>query len=65
MGLLKKINKIIFINVGGRKEKLLFLFVFSTYLPVFLLKFRSGDLVGCGILELKIPHPMSTQWAYC
>ena len=30
-------------------KKLLFLFVFSTYLPVFLLKFWSGDLVGCGI----------------
>ena len=26
-----------------------FLFVFSTYLPVFSLKFRSGELVGCGI----------------
>ena len=25
------------------------MFVFSTYLPVFLLKFRSGELVGCGI----------------
>ena len=31
------------------KKNLLFLFVFSTYLPVFLLKFRSGDLVGCRI----------------
>ena len=28
---------------------LLFVFIFSTYLPVFLLKFRSGELVGCGI----------------
>ena len=25
------------------------MFVFLTYLPVFLLKFRSGELVGCGI----------------
>ena len=25
------------------------MFVFSTYLPVFLLKFRSGELVGCVI----------------
>ena len=25
------------------------MFVFSTYLIVFLLKFRSGELVGCGI----------------
>ena len=49
MGLLKKINKIIFINFGGRKEKNYFLFVFSTYLPVFLLKFWLGELVGCKI----------------
>ena len=49
MGLLRKINKIIFINIGGRKEKTTFLFIFSTYLPVFLLKFQSGELVGCGI----------------
>ena len=31
------------------RKKLLFVFVFSTYLPVFLLKFRLGELVGCGI----------------
>ena len=31
------------------KRKLLFLFIFSTYLIVFLLKFRSRELVGCGI----------------
>ena len=31
------------------RKKLLFVFVFSTYLPVFLLKFRSRELVGCGI----------------
>ena len=30
-------------------KKLLFLFVFSTYIPVFLLKFRSRELVGCRI----------------
>ena len=30
-------------------KKIVFLFVFSTYLPVFLLKFRSRELVGCGI----------------
>ena len=28
-------------------KKTIFLFVFSTYLPVFLLKFRLGELVGC------------------
>ena len=38
------------INLGiAIIKKLLFLFVFSTYLPMFLLKFRSGELVGCGI----------------
>ena len=31
------------------RKKLLFVFVFSTYLPVFLLKFQSGELVGCRI----------------
>ena len=31
------------------KKKTTFLFVFSTYLPVFLLKFRLGELVGWGI----------------
>ena len=31
------------------KKKNYFLFVFSTYLLVCLLKFRLGDLVGCGI----------------
>ena len=31
------------------KRKLLFLFVILTHLPMFLLKFWSGELVGCGI----------------
>ena len=31
------------------KKKLPFLFIFSTYLPLFLLKFRLVELVGCGI----------------
>ena len=31
------------------KKKTTFLFVFLTYLPVFLLKIRLGELVGCGI----------------
>ena len=35
-------------------KKLLFLFVFSTYLPVFLLKFRSGEFFGCGINEYPL-----------
>ena len=36
------------INLGiGIIKKLLFLFVFLTYLPMILLKFRSGELVGC------------------
>ena len=37
------------LGIGIIKKKLHFLFVFSTYLPVFLLKFRSEELVGCGI----------------
>ena len=38
------------INLGiGIIKKLLFLFIFLTYLPVFLLKFRSRELVGYGI----------------
>ena len=31
------------------KQKTTFLFVFLTYLPAFLLKFRSGELIGRGI----------------
>ena len=31
------------------KKTIFCLFVFSTYLPVFLLIFRSGELVGCEI----------------
>ena len=49
IGLLKTINKIIFINFQEEKKKTTLLFVFSTYLLVFLLKFRSRELVGCGI----------------
>ena len=37
------------LGIGIIKKKLFFLFVFLTYLPMFLLKFRSGELVGCGI----------------
>ena len=38
------------INLGkGIIKKTTFLFVFLTYLPVFLLKFRSRELVGCRI----------------
>ena len=38
------------INMGiGIIKKIPFLFVFSTYLLVFLFKFRSGKLFGCGI----------------
>ena len=33
----------------GIIKKTTFLFVFSTYLPMFLLKFRPGEIVGCGI----------------
>ena len=38
------------INSGiGIIKKTFFLFEFSTYLPVFLLKFLSRELIGCGI----------------
>ena len=37
-------------------KKTTFLFVFSTYLPVVLLKFRAGNLVGCGIQPLRLTH---------
>ena len=44
------LKKFFNINFGiGIINKLLFLFVFLTSLRVFLLKFRSGELVGCGI----------------
>ena len=36
------------LRIGIIKKTTLF-FVFSTYLPVFLLKFRSGEIIGCGI----------------
>ena len=31
------------------KKKTAFLFLYLTYLPLFLLKFQSGELIGCGI----------------
>ena len=34
-------------------KKTTFLFVFSTYLPVFLFKFWAGDLVGC-VIQFRI-----------
>ena len=38
------------INLGiGIIKKLLFLFLFSTYLPVFLLKFWAREILGCRI----------------
>ena len=38
------------INFGiGIIKKTTFLFIFSTYLPAFLLKFRSRELIGCRI----------------
>ena len=36
-------------GIGIIKKPLSFLFVFSTYLPVFLLKFRLGEIAGCRI----------------
>ena len=41
------LKQIFNINLGiGIIKKLPFLLIFSTYLPVFLLKFRSGELPG-------------------
>ena len=49
------LNQIFNINLGvGILKKTTFLFVFLTYIPVFLLKFRSGELVGCGINEYPL-----------
>ena len=49
------------INLGiGSIKKLHFLFVFSTYLSVFLLKFQSGELVGCGI-KLRIQRALAIE----
>ena len=39
------------------KKKTTFLFVFLTYLPMFLLKFKSGELFGCIIKCLIQPVP--------
>ena len=42
------LKQIFNINLGtGIIKKLLFLFIFSTYHPVFLQKFQAGRLVGC------------------
>ena len=35
------------------KKKTTFLFIFSTYLPVFLFKFQLGELIGC-IIKFRI-----------
>ena len=52
----KKINKIIvkikkkyLLILEEEKKKTTFFFVFPTYLPVFLLKFRLRELIGCEI----------------
>ena len=47
-------------SLEGKKKKLLFQLLFSTYLPKFLLKFQAVVLVGCNL----IPYPMSTHVAY-
>ena len=44
------LKQIFNINLGiAIIKKTTFLFIFSTYLPVFLLKFQVGELFGCGI----------------
>ena len=46
------------------KKKATFLFVFLTYLPVFLLKFRSKELIGCGIKFYiqRVPTQHTFDW---
>ena len=46
---IKWVNHNGWINIFVIKKNYIFLFVFSTYLPVFLLKFRLGELIECGI----------------
>ena len=68
MGLLKKINKIIvkiikkyLLILEEEKKKTTFLYVFSKYLLVILLKFPSGELVGCEIkLHIQQVHTQHT-----
>ena len=51
------------INLGiGIIKKLIFLFVFSTYPPVFLLKFCSREVVGC-VIKFRIQW-VSTQHTF-
>ena len=55
LGLKKKFN----INLGiGIINKTTFLFVFLTYLPVFLLKFRSGELIGWELNSASNEYPL-------
>ena len=45
------------INLGiGILKKIKNLFVFLTYFPMFLIKFRSRELVGCGIQRVCTRH---------
>ena len=57
MGLLKKINKIIFINFGGRKENYFFLFIFYISPHVF-------TQISIGRARWMWNYPMSTHSAY-
>ena len=49
------------------KKKTTFLFVFSTFLPVFLLKFQLGELVGCEIKFFiqRLPTPHTFDGPHC
>ena len=58
MGLLRKINKIIFINFGGRKEKTTFLFVFSTYFPVFYSNFDQESSLDAELNYASNEYPL-------
>ena len=41
----------------GKRKKLPFVFVFSTYIPMFLLKFQARELFGCGIYCTSNEYP--------
>ena len=52
------------INFGDRyhKKKLLFLFVFSTYLPMFLLKFQSESSLDVELNSASNEYPLGILW---
>ena len=54
----KKNNKIIFINLGGRKEKLFFWFIFSTYFRVFYSNFNRDSSLDAKLNSSSNEYPL-------